>query len=471
MRVRSRSSLAGHGKSWFKRTQHTAVPPSDFVSGSGENSPPNVSHAKTETISDEINLKSTKQDRARLNLRLKIAEKLSDPVIRRSVKSDLYTHLLQVHKCSHTKREILDPNGSISFRTVRTSNISYTYNYSVCNALCRYAGNLSTSSTSALLNQLGTMGRNYTSDAYHEPDWFALLTSWHEACDSIMPNKSLLGESMVENGIFIDAFKAVTNPTRFLVNFLTDLKREFKGRKATRLGTVAKAARRASGGFLGYQFAVKPAIDEVVNILSAHQKVQRRLNFLRSNVGGYVPVRARMKIPSDFTNTLVSSTRILCDAKETIGCISSLAKVREDLDYVQDWQAYVQYFGLHKFIGLAWELLPFSFVVDWVTNAGDYVTRYCTPKFGSPFYNIRNICYSRKEYLKESLWIPDGLLHSETASTLVGGPIKVGSFTTTTYVRNPGLPKTSGSIDFSRLGLFHGLASGAMLIQRSPWGR
>jgi len=440
------------------------------VESSSSTSAPGISHTVSETISDEINLKST-QDRARLLRKLKAAEKLSDPVIRRSVTSDLYTQELQVHKCSHTSRKILDPNGSLTLRTVRTSNISYTYNYSVCNALCRYAGNLSVTSNSALLNQLATMGRSYSADVYHEPDWFALLESWHEACDSIIPGKSLLGESIVENGIFIDAFKAVTNPTRFLLNFLSTAKREFFSRKRSTLGKVAKAARDASGGFLGYQFAVKPAIGEIVNILSAHHLVQSRLNYLRSNVGGYVPIRARMKIPSDFTNTTVSSTRILCDSKETVGCISALAKIREDLSYVKDWQAYVQFFGLHKFIGLAWELLPFSFVIDWVTNAGDYVSRYCTPKFGSPYYNIRNICHSKKESLTESLWIPDGLLHSETASTLVGGPVKIGSFTTTSYTRNPGLPKTSGSIDFSRLGTFHGLASGAMLIQRAPWGR
>jgi hypothetical protein len=325
--------------------------------------------------------------------------------------------------------------------------------------------------SAALLNTInGSFTRSYTADAYHEPDWYALLDKWHEACDSIMPPNSLLGESIVENGIFIDAFKAIVNPSSLVKTVLKRLATIAK--KKDTLGKVALLARQTSGDFLSWNFAVKPALDEVVNVFDAHETVRRRLNFFRSNMGGYLPIRARMKIPSDFTNAAVtSSPRILCDEKEIIGVISALGKVREDLDYIEDWKAYVQYFGLHKFIGLAWELVPFSFVLDWFTNAGEYVNKYLTPRFASPFYNIRNICYSKKQHLKESLWIPDGYLHSETASTVVDGPIKIGSWKISSYDRNPGLPKTSGAIDFSRLGLFHGLASGAMLIQRSPWGK
>jgi hypothetical protein len=280
-----------------------------------------------------------------------------------------------------------------------------------------------------------------------------------------MPSSTILGESIVENGIFVDAFKLLLNPSRSILVFLDLLKKSL--RKKTNLGTLGAVAKTASNLGLGYQFGIAPAIEEIRNVIGAHHKVQSRLAYLRSNVGGYVPVRARMVIPSTVSNSTVNTTKILCDSKETIGCISALAKIRSDIDFIEDWQAYVQYFGLHKFIGLAWELIPFSFVVDWFTNAQEYVNKFTTPKFGSPFYNIRNICHSKKTELRESLWIPPNFYFSEDASYLLGtDPVNVGSCHTTTYTRSPGLPKTSGSIDFTRLGTFQKILGGALLIQK-----
>lgn len=466
MRIRTRNSANGLSSSSAKTTLHDARfnPPIDTVTSSSINYAPGVNNTKSETIWDELNLPKSREDRARAERKLALALKLSDPLMAFSVHSDLVTEALQVHKCDHTKTRVFFDE-PVSFKTVRNSQQSYTYTFAGTHGLCRYLGNLSTSSPSALLNAIGTASRHYTASVYHEPDWFALLDQWHEICNNVIPSSSVLGESMVEHAIFVDAFKILLNPTNILKVFL-ERGRKIAKRK-TNLGKLSEGLRTSADSFLSYNFGVKPAIDEIKNIFDAHRKVQRRLLFLRSNVGGYVPVRARTKIPSTFSNNAVtSSPRILCDSKETIGVISALAKVRPDLDFVEDWQAYVQYFGLHKFIGLAWELVPFSFVIDWVTNAGEYINKYTQPKFGSPFYNIRNICHSKKTVLKESLWIPDGYLHSETSSTVVGGPVKIGSWETSTYTRRAGLPKTSGSVDFSLLGTFHALASGSMLIQK-----
>jgi hypothetical protein len=464
MRVRTRSSRLSNSAPARNITQNNSNTGQSFTVSSGSTPASLAFNTASEQMSDELNLKRSKEAKAKLQLRLRIADRLSDPIIRHSVKSDLWSELMQVHKCTHTSKKVTFPESQILLsQHTSQPHISFTHTYDGGEGMCNIMS-VSSSSKTALLNNWNSLSRSYTADAFHTPDWFALLDKWHEACNSLIPSSSLLGESMVEHAIFIDAFKAVLNPTSLLKVFL-QAGRKIAKRKTT-LGKVAQTLRTSSDSFLSYNFGIRPAIGEIADILAAHGKVQSRLSFLRANVGGYVPIRVRGEFPSDFVNTTVTSPRILCDEKKSIGVISALGKVRPDLDYADDWKAYVQYFGLHKFIGLAWELVPFSFVLDWVTNAGDYISRYTTPHFASPFYNIRNICHSYKEVLRESYWIPDQHLFSSFSSRLVGGPVKMGSMTTTSYQRYPSLPKTSGSVDFSLLGSFHGFASGALLIQK-----
>jgi hypothetical protein len=285
-----------------------------------------------------------------------------------------------------------------------------------------------------------------------------------------MPSASLIGESMVENAIFVDAFKTILNPSHGVKTFL-QFALKFRKEKTIRK-RMGKLTRTTADTFLGYKFGVAPAVEELRNIFLAHQRVSKRLKFLRDNAGGYVPVRVRMVIPSDFTNSYPYTHSPLkhCRAKESIAVISALAKIRTDLDFASEWKAYMQYFGLHKFIGLAWELVPFSFVLDWVTNAGDYISRYTSPHFASPYYNMRNLSHSLKTLTREEIILPAGYSFSEGhGTTPTDYPLCSG--TTSSYSRNRGIPSTSGSVDFSLLGTFHALVGSALLFQKSGIGK
>jgi hypothetical protein len=422
----------------------------------------------TQNIIDELNVfppgsESRAIRQRKLLNRLAIANRLVDEATKRSVLSDLYLSTSQVHRCTHSTQQFRGEEFAVlSAKTVGGITYNYTHTFYGLGGHCRF--NAPNPGTNGLITRWNSTGKGYTSGGFYEPDWFALLDKWHETCDSVMPSSTVLGESIVENEIFVDAFKLLLNPSRGVITFLNYIKRGLS--RKTRLGQLGALTRTAADVNLGYQFGVKPMINEIRNVLDAHRLVNARLSFLRANRGGYVPIRVRQTIASTVINQSVTSTKVLCDQKHTIGCISALAKVRHDLDFISDWQAYVQHFGLHKFIGLAWELIPFSFVVDWFTNAQDYVNRFTRPKFGSPFYNIRNICHSKKTILLESLYIPNGYYFSEHGSNLLGGPVNVGSVITSTYTRLPGLPKTAGSIDFTRLGTFHAINGSALLIQK-----
>jgi hypothetical protein len=276
---------------------------------------------------------------------------------------------------------------------------------------------------------------------------------------------------MVENAIFVDAFKTLLNPTRG-VKLLVDLVRKGLITPKTTIGKLRSTARTSADTFLGYNFGIKPAIDELANIFTAHSRVQSRLNFLRQNAGQYVPVRVRHTLPSDVFNqgdpTGSSGVRILCESKEVTGVISCQAQVRNDLSFSEDWKAYVQHFGLHKIIGLGWELVPFSFVIDWISNVGDYINRYTTPALGSPFYNIRGVTHSTKTLLVETCKISKDYVVSDWVgkNLSLSAALEVGRSHTSNYQRYPRLPTTSGFVDFSNLGTFHYSASGALLIQK-----
>lgn len=465
MRTRSRSQ-SSHGKSWYNVVLN--IPPSTkFTSTNQFPAPFNTVQS---TISDETNVASV-DSRAKRRLQqdrmvrqLGIASRIQDPILQRSVISDIYTDRLQVHRCSHSKMSLSDIKDQVLRADTLNGNGRY---YAITMTGGASVLKFFRPPTGDVLGHLNSLGRLNSVEGYHEPDWFALLDQWNEACNSIIPSSSLLGESIVENAIFVDAFKAVLNPSRLLKLFL-DAGRKIAKRK-TNLGKIAGSLRTSADFTLGYEFGVRPAIQEIQNIFSAHRKVSQRLQFLKENRGGYVPIRARQKILSGVSNTPMPSN-IAClvyNERSVTGTISGLAKVREDLSFAKDWQAYVQYFGLHKFIGLAWELVPFSFVVDWVTDAQEYINRYTTPQFGSPFYNIRNICYSRKSETKEDLMVSGDYIFSEYQSRLnLGGALKIGSLNTSLYERYPGLPTTSGSVDFSLLGSFQKFLLGTMLVQR-----
>jgi hypothetical protein len=426
-------------------------------------------NTKTETMDDEVNDPRRKDWKRKLQRRIDIANQILDPVLRNSVKSDFYTASVECHKCTHVKVDLDINDVAMTSQHATLPHMSFTHTYQGGYAFHQFLGmSLSAGDKNRILTYWSTAARAYTAEGYHTPDWFALLDRWHESCNNLLPSASLIGESIVENAIFVDAFKAILNPSSALKTFL-QFALKYRKHKAFKK-KMGQVARTSADAFLGYNFGIAPAIDELRNIFLAHKRVSKRLKFLRDNAGGYVPVRARGVIPCDYTNSdSFTSPRVLCVSKGSEATISCLAKVRTDLDFAQDWKAYMQYFGLHKFIGLAWELIPLSFVLDWVTNAGDYVSKYTTPHFASPFYNMRNLCHSLKNYVVEKYVVPKDYYFNEYASRLTS-EATIAYGTTASYERNRGLPSTSGNVDFSLLGTFHGLASSALLIQKLTGG-
>lgn len=427
----------------------------------------------SENMSDELSLSSDgmtrqkeKRREAQLRRQLALLSRADGNV---EIGTQHIQKALQIHRCVHTKSIISDFDDMVlkSRRTISGDKYRL-YTYVHRNGSFMLRSNLLGSDP---LNSGRWNSVNYTADAYRTPDWFALLDSFHEATNSLIPSSTLLGESMYENAIFVDAFKILINPSSAVKVLIPRLKKVWK--RGMTLGGLRRTTKDGANAYLGYQFGVRPAIEEVRRALSAHSIVQGRLNWLSQNAGNFVPIRVRTTLSSTIENedkpsSGLAEVKILCDKKDTIATISAWLKVREDLNYAAQWSAYVQYFGLQKAAGLLWELVPLSFVIDWFTDAQEYINRYLSPPVTNPFYNMRSLSHSLKQELSESVWVGSGYYKAEDQSTVEepSSAFRICTRRTTSYTRSPSLPETSGFVDFSNLGLFHYITLGTMLLQK-----
>lgn len=389
-----------------------------------------------------------------------------------------------VQPCTHTKTVILEGDTAGEFVVVCASDTSsswhneWTLTYE--NSLI---GARNLTGASSVNSMLAGATKNYTAGAFPKIDWFALTHDFTEACESFTKNKFLAGEALYECEIFVSAFRFITNPASALSTLAKYIRHGLHPRQAEKyrrmtLGGFSRHIRglgkKAVDAHLSWDFAVKPAIQDTIATLSAHDFVSRRMAYLSSHSGSYIPIRVRQELSASSSNTVPgglsagvrSKIFTLCDNKKSLGVISAWGRVRQDLDWNDTWSAYLQYFGVGKIIGLAWELIPFSFVVDWVTDAQEYIDNYTRLRTGGPFASIRNLSASLKEYTEESLWLNPG--YEPSIGAQIGnpvGPVKIARRHVSTYSRSPTIPETSGVVDFSSLGLFHYTKIGELTFQ------
>lgn len=312
--------------------------------------------------------------------------------------------------------------------------------------------------------------------AYRTPDWFSLSDAFKELSEQYIPNQMLLGETIAEGGIYMDAIKAIISPSSAIKSLIKNLSgTKFRKRHLGEISNASKAAGKdLASNYLGYHFAVKPAIDDIRAVLNAHRTVTKRLAWMSNNGGKFVPLRVRQKMPVDVANLVLPSTS-QCSVfthlaeKESQGVISAYAQLRESPLGDAAWQAYYQYFGLNKILGLAWELVPFSFVVDWVTNAQEAVNSFTRLSTGSPYLGLVGISASEKYTKKYELRFKGGTKISGGAPVVYPADsesIVLGERTITQYTRSTSIPTgEQGVVDFSTLGTFHGSIGGALLLQ------
>jgi hypothetical protein len=331
--------------------------------------------------------------------------------------------------------------------------------------------------------------------SFRQPDWFAIVDQFNESVDSLVPSNFFLGEDIAEGGIFIDAVNLVIRPKKTITHLFRNviehgLVRKNLGqineyyRRASRrvnltnlkysndIGSVHAGLKDAVNANLLYKFGIAPAIKDIRSSLDAHNVVNSRLRYLADNAGRYVPIRVRRKLDSAFDSAYSSSIHeqllIRQSAQHSICSMFAQGRVRTDINQANQYRAYAEYFGLNKIVGTAWELIPFTFVLDWFTNAQERINDLTRIRLGEgPFYNLVGLGHSIKNVLAHEIYVSYDISSTYGCPKLSPvGPLPILTVESTKYVRESGLPDTSGVVDVSALGLFHGFTGLELLFQK-----
>jgi hypothetical protein len=136
-----------------------------------------------------------------------------------------------------------------------------------------------------------------------------------------------------------------------------------KRKLAKRLITPNQAAK----AWLGYRYGLRPIMFDVKNIISAWSDVgNRRVSFY-----GYSS--SASPVVSDTKARNCGRNKYMTIEREAFHTQSSRAGVLlEEPRYASAFDAY----GVGNLLTTGWELVPFSFVIDWFLNTGDFVASY-----------------------------------------------------------------------------------------------
>nr|URG16397.1 MAG: maturation protein [Leviviridae sp.] len=166
--------------------------------------------------------------------------------------------------------------------------------------------------------------------------------------------------------------------SRKTVDFFRDtLKRLYRIMKAVRKLDIQRVAKEFSpkeleARYMELRYAIRPLIYDANGLIAALDKTSRHYD--RFTARGYDSTRVAA---SDVVTNQVCGWYLSCDWNRTFSYeVSARAGV---LSHVQ--MTDLQIFGVDQLLETGWELLPFSFIVDWFVNVGQALAA-ATPNAG-----------------------------------------------------------------------------------------
>jgi hypothetical protein len=113
-----------------------------------------------------------------------------------------------------------------------------------------------------------------------------------------------------------------------------------------------------------------------------------------------------------------------------------------------------------------WELIPFSFVIDWVSNAQEHVNQMTRISLGSPYTEFTRLMYSVLERTICARYVQTPTFQ-DSYWTVLGpdSPTLVAKFEQRVYRRTFSYPAPTPHLDFSGIGKGKLLSLGELAIQ------
>jgi hypothetical protein len=211
----------------------------------------------------------------------------------------------------------------------------------------------------------------------------------------------------------------------------------------------------------GHNFGVSPLIGDLIAIDSLWKVVDARLQHLRRTKNRWTRTGHLTESQLD-PNTVIATygssipgEGIRLVHKTTNCVIRSTALVRNKFDWVDTWEGIVRgligAMGLNNPLSIAWEMVPFSWAVDYVVPVGDWLETLQFQQITD--WSIKRLTTSYKQTATIAIEL-----------TSNGNKyVPIGSYDITRYTRYVGLPPVLGGItspNAKQLSLLAAVATG-----------
>jgi len=221
-----------------------------------------------------------------------------------------------------------------------------------------------------------------------EIDWPAQVNDVGLGMDGTLVASTLVNAAAIELGQTIRMFK---DPFGLL-----------SGRLLTGRKTARQLSKDGANVWLENRYGWQNFIRDVGNVAGAVSKAMRHINYLQSQIGRWTPVRSRrqdvftLSVPHPsigfggypvYVSTECKGLRI-----QRTSTFSLQLKRDESFRILSPIAYVMQALGVTDVYATLWEVLPFSFVVDWFFNVSKWAAN--TTIYKVMQHQVRNCCYS-----------------------------------------------------------------------------
>ena len=317
----------------------------------------------------------------------------------------------------------------------------WTYDYQITDVVGDKGGVHPVISAKDHLTYLRPWGPYHESWGWNYPQDDFLLPISQSSLNSLVPNIS--GHSATVQSAVNAAFAqiALQVPTEVSVaNFLLEAN-EIKD-LIPRL--QKNLIRDASGLYLNWNFGWKPFVQDLNTLYNLLKNVNARIDFLKKTYGRWTRVSYYQdlgvdNVASEFVEGSPWQIRYKrVGYKGVFRAGGYLYHTLEGLNGAQGQiRASIAALGLNNISKIAWNSIPYSFVVDWFLGIGSLLDRLAIQPFDG-VWQIANVTHSVKIHCDIQVWqeyfLNDG----------ANQPYHVADFSKDVFIRNVGLPVDPG---------------------------
>lgn len=146
-------------------------------------------------------------------------------------------------------------------------------------------------------------------------------------------------------------------------------------------------------GWLAWRYGVNPLLKDLVAFANQVSAVQKRINHVIEHrfLTDVVRVRDTVETPKRYALPGTGSVYLDCTERTQfcIGATCHWPNIEANDLVLEDM--FLRYYGLTDILSNIWEVLPFSFVADWVLDVGSWLERnqFASMEPDRPYYEVR----------------------------------------------------------------------------------